>query len=87
MALRIEVVIEGEDEVGPIDLGASLARLWAMLEAADDAADSTVTLRLSPTFTARRAGAGADDGSHEAFRQVWASRQWVVRATAEPADL
>lgn len=80
MALRIECYIQGEEARGPIDLDASLARLRALLERVDGAQDTTVTLGLAATLSARQAGAAPDWDPKGVLGEVWRSASWVVYA-------
>jgi hypothetical protein len=84
MTVNIEFFIAGEEDRGPIDLEASLAKLRAMLEDADDLQDTTVSLRVSPVFIARPVNAGQGQPPPDVFTPVWQSRSWIVpAATAE----
>jgi hypothetical protein len=80
MTVNIEFFIAGEEDRGPIDLEASLAKLRAMLEDADDLQDTTVSLRVSPVFIARPVSAGQGLPPSDVFTPVWQSRSWIVPA-------
>jgi len=80
MTVHIEFFIAGEEDRGPIDLEASLAKLRAMLEDADDLQDTTVSLRVSPVFIARPVNAGQGLPPSDVFTLVWQSRAWIVPA-------
>ncbi len=76
--LRMDFLIEGEEEKGPIDLEASLTKLREMLERADDAQRTTVTVRLSPIFAVGQMQSGPGWEPSGQVMNVWQSRDWVV---------
>jgi hypothetical protein len=84
MTVKFEFYIAGEEDKGPIDLEASLARLRTMLEQADDIQSSTVTLRLAPVFAVQPVNAGQHQPPADVFTPAWQSEAWIVpAATAE----
>jgi hypothetical protein len=84
MTVNIEFYIAGEEDRGPIDLEASLAKLRAMLEDAADIRSSNVTLRVAPFFATKPMNTGQNQPPADVFTPVWQSRSWIVpAATAE----
>jgi hypothetical protein len=84
MTVNIEFYIAGEEDRGPIDLEASLAKLRAMLEDSADVQSSNVTLRVAPFFATELVNADQNQPPSDVFTPVWQSRSWVVpAATAE----
>lgn len=83
MALRIEVKLQEQSELGAIDLVASLDRLRTMLEGVDNAQDASVTLRVSVGWTAHSSSSGEGWRQSPAFAAILDSHDWIVPAPAD----